>query len=270
MYDVRRTPRRARVPTSRRQYIALKAMPPSMNTSAYRSSTWSKRSPRTDAFPAIFAILPSSASRYELARISTSARPRNPRPPMKKETPAPTAARKATQETTFGFTRSMREATGTRNQSAALRYRSRTIAPVLVPLSQRPYGTSRRRRRGRSRGTVQWQGRLPGGSLSRAPPSDPRGRSTPARRQVSTLEGTVLPRKTGRAEFDGVRGVHLRIPDSTHVPRWSADAARRRGPKHWDHADAVGGPQRTGVLLGTRHQHPLGRWPSNRREDALT
>src|SRR5438093_3673636 len=108
-----------------------------------------------------------------------------------------------------------------------------------------------------------------GESLSRTPPSDPRGRSTPARRQVSTLEGTVLPRKTGRAEFNGVRGIHLRIPDSTHVPRWGDDAARRRGPKHWDHADAVGGPQRTGVLLGTRHQHPLGRWPSNRPEDAL-
>src|SRR6058998_864232 len=57
---------------------------------------------------------------------------------MKKEMPAPTAARKAIHETTFGLTRSIREATGTRNQSAALRYRSRTIAPVLVLLGQRP------------------------------------------------------------------------------------------------------------------------------------
>src|SRR5947199_10713804 len=57
---------------------------------------------------------------------------------MKKEMPAPTAARKAIHETTFGLTRSSREATGTRNQSAALRYRSST--------TRAPPGPNRRTR----------------------------------------------------------------------------------------------------------------------------
>src|SRR2546422_2837265 len=57
---------------------------------------------------------------------------------MKKEIPAPTAARKAIHETTFGFTRNIRDATGTRNQSAALRYRSSTTRAPRTPSRRSP------------------------------------------------------------------------------------------------------------------------------------
>src|SRR5207247_10333624 len=102
----------------------------------------SRKSPRADALPAIFAIFPSRASRYEFTRIRRRARPRSPPPPKKKAIPAPTAANRAPHETRFGFTWIRREATGTRNQSAALRYRSKTIPPnrgiVLQPRRVKP------------------------------------------------------------------------------------------------------------------------------------
>ena len=62
-----------------------------------------RATPRETA-ESILAILPSRASRYELAKSRMSARLRKPAPPRKNEMPAPTAAKKAIHETALGLT----------------------------------------------------------------------------------------------------------------------------------------------------------------------
>src|SRR5713226_2079241 len=80
--------------------------------------------------------------------------------------PAPTAARKAIHETRFGLTRSIRDATGTRNQSAAFRYRSRTTDPNRGIVLQRHRVSSRRTTQKISIGHAGMDGRdIPSGGI---------------------------------------------------------------------------------------------------------
>src|SRR3989304_6107143 len=62
-------------------------MPPRMSTSAYRSRTWSRKSPRRDARPVSFATFPSSASKSAFRNTNRAPRRSSVAPPRQNATP---------------------------------------------------------------------------------------------------------------------------------------------------------------------------------------
>ena len=97
------------------------ASPPSMRTSAYRSRTWSRKSPRREAFPVIFATFPSSASNSPFRKTKRAARPRAQPPRKRKKVPANAAETRAAQERASGETCASLRAIGSSTASATWR-----------------------------------------------------------------------------------------------------------------------------------------------------
>src|SRR3990172_8434676 len=110
-------------------------MRPTMRTSAYRSSTWSRKSPRALVFPVIFATFPSRASRRAFRNTRRIATRRNTGVARKKANPAPAATRNAAQLRAFGLTVRRRSASGRSARSAnALRDSSTNPLDLLAPV----------------------------------------------------------------------------------------------------------------------------------------